>query len=590
MAIEISTDGGDTWRNAASRVRADTHTYMDDRQAYSADRFLSLCEAQGVYSKMTITDKDDFVLTRLRGEDHYYNDEPDENNTYAAQNDGDNPNRWYQQAWWRYFIARWSAFQSVFGLEFANETDPFNGNAQDAAYAMADYFHANSPRSPLMSNSTWHSFVRSYWADSRMDHANIHAYVGPLTPTTGTEGARYFWGLTGEEPEDNTGYHPWTGGNPNGPGRVFTVEIPDDAPNAAREVRTLAYVGGLPGRRYRVSAQVRGSAVIARPDIPSWRAGIWLAAYQGYTAENDPEGAGLNVQVPLGTYEWQQVTTEPFVMPLNKDILAVQVDMLGPGGTLWVDDVAVEEEIAAGEWRRIYLHTWDESRVDLDSALDVRAYWTKLNAFHLQKPIVRGETGLRGWMLYGNPVTFDGQDYYYGEENQELVRDVEGVYYQKKIWAQLGCPGFYSGQLWTDNLIQKDLWYLYGAYTNFITGEPISNGNYSAVGSDRDADEALEADGGLRCWGLRDRTAGRALLWIDNPDHTWKNVVDEAPIPAKSGQVAVPDFENGSYTIEWWDTRSGQVTERQQVSVTDGTLRLDVENLQTDVAVKVIPD
>ena len=83
---------------------------------------------------------------------------------------------------------------------------------------------------------------------------------------------------------------------------------------------------------------------------------------------------------------------------------------------------------------------------------------------------------------------------------------------------------------------------------------------------------------------------GKALLWIDNPDHTWKNVVDGVPIAAKSGQVALPDFANGSYTIEWWDTRSGEVTWRQQVSVTDETLRLDVNNLQTDVAVKVIPN
>ncbi len=588
IRVEISTDGGNTWLNAATRGRADTYTYMDDREAYRIDRFFKLCDAQGMYNKMTVLDKDDFVLSRM-GPDHTFQDERDDNNTYAPWNDGDNPSRWYQQAWWRYFIARWSAYQSVHTLEYANENDPFSGVANEAAYAMAEYFHANSPRYLLMGNSTWHSFVRSFWADDRMDYADIHGYTGPGTPESGSEGTRYFWGLTGEDPDGNSLYHPWSVDNPNGAGRVFAAALAPDAPDRTRDIRVITYIGGEPGRRYRVRAQVRTHNLTTNPANSFERPALRLAAYQGYTAENDAQSAVQNTNLPLGTYEWREIVSEPWAMPLGKDILSVQLDMWGPGGTLWMDDVAVEEEVAQDQWRRIYLHTWDENRVDFDSALDVRAFWTRLSAFRLPKPIVRSESGLRGWNIHGSPFIWNGQSYLYRDEEQDLVRDADGIYYQKKLWAQLGCPGFYSGQLWTDNLAQKNLWFLYGAYANFLEGERISNGNYDAVGSDLDGDQALTAGGGLRCWGIRDRAASKALLWIDNPDHTWRDVVDEAPIPAKSGQVAVPDFAPGSYTLEWWDTRAGSVTRRQPVSVGgNGILRIDVNNLATDVAVKVI--
>jgi len=78
-----------------------------------------------------------------------------------------------------------------------------------------------------------------------------------------------------------------------------------------------------------------------------------------------------------------------------------------------------------------------------------------------------------------------------------------------------------------------------------------------------------------------------ALVWIQNKDNTWWNAVNNVTIGApKDVSLVLQGFQNGEYVVEWWSTYTGEVTGRETVRVTDGTLLLHVERLEKDIAVK----
>jgi|GEM_PF-2751342 len=227
-----------------------------------------------------------------------------------------------------------------------------------------------------------------------------------------------------------------------------------------------------------------------------------------------------------------------------------------------------------------------------DSAAYVREGWVRFNdyrvGFKYNKPIVRGEGGVA--------------QYATEPQHPDILRDPTGTYYHKKLWAHVGTLGYTCDGEWYPRLFvlsvvgqfpspDNDLGRMFAAYDRFVQGEPLSNGKYEAIGTDlRWTNQVLMADstGNLRAWGARDALAGRALLWIDNADQTWKNVVDGVTISPASGTLTLQGLPQGTYTVEWWDTRTGLVTGSDTASVAaDGCLNLRVDNLTTDKAVKV---
>jgi len=133
---------------------------------------------------------------------------------------------------------------------------------------------------------------------------------------------------------------------------------------------------------------------------------------------------------------------------------------------------------------------------------------------------------------------------------------------------------------------------MYAAYERFMAWEPVSNGRYQEIGTDLSADQQIvltTTAGLLRAWGVRDASAGRVLLWIDNANHTWRNVVDGAAIPLASGDLAIQGLPQGAYTAEWWNTTTGTVIGSESYTVgEDGRLVLTISNLATDVALKLV--
>lgn len=77
------------------------------------------------------------------------------------------------------------------------------------------------------------------------------------------------------------------------------------------------------------------------------------------------------------------------------------------------------------------------------------------------------------------------------------------------------------------------------------------------------------------------------FVWIDNANHTWRNVMNGISIPAVSGTITMQGLPTGIYTAEWWNTFNGTITGFGAGTVGgDNLLSCSISNLETDKAVK----
>jgi hypothetical protein len=194
------------------------------------------------------------------------------------------------------------------------------------------------------------------------------------------------------------------------------------------------------------------------------------------------------------------------------------------------------------------------------------------------KPVVRGEVGF----------FFNGPDFF-------TDNTAQGLWLHNMIWAGINPGGLIELQ-WTAGDWLKRFYQpheydhrpMFKAYYNFIHDIPLNNGYY------QDA-EASSLTPDLRVWGQKDITNGRAHLWLQNKQHTWNALVNNTPLDALSDTISISGFAPGQiYTLERWDTTEPnpdrQVIATETVTAqADGSIDFSVENLTTDLAVKILP-
>lgn len=181
------TEGGDWGPNLLTRSDPDTYNFVDQRSAARLDEIFRLSEEYGVYHKLTLFHKNDAILNRFQADGtigdwfkcawgrcpkNFYSD------------DGQ-ASRWYQDAYTRYFVARWSYSPALHSLELANENDIYGNDENDvsfkAGWHVAELVHDLSPRRILMSNSFYGWWVNEFWTDPErgqlIDYADKHWYA-----------------------------------------------------------------------------------------------------------------------------------------------------------------------------------------------------------------------------------------------------------------------------------------------------------------------------------------------------------------------------------------------------------------------------
>lgn len=257
------------------------------------------------------------------------------------------------------------------------------------------------------------------------------------------------------------------------------------------------------------------------------------------SADGNPHLATLSTWTTLGEDAWKDPASAP--IPYVDFHAYVR-------GTGWLDP---KEELAN------------------DSARFFNVYDLAARAAGFNKPVVWGEQGIDGTQ---------------GTNTQDprLADDQNGVWLHKLTWARTGPGGVYPLYWYTDHIFAKSLHHIYGAWTRFMTGIPLTNGRYADV-------QATTSNPDLRVMGQKDIQAGSAHVWIDNRQHTWRAVVDRRTIPAVSGTLSL-DLQraNASYTVTWYNTATGQSSSTETLTANNaGALVLSVSNLATDTAARI---
>jgi hypothetical protein len=197
--------------------------------------------------------------------------------------------------------------------------------------------------------------------------------------------------------------------------------------------------------------------------------------------------------------------------------------------------------------------------------------------------VIRGETGF----------TVSGSE----PQSDQLLEDEQGIWLHNFLWAGTN-PGGLIESYWYEKAhiyslrpngeVIFDHRPQYRTLYNFLKDIPLNNGSY------QDA-QAVSSNPLLRVMGQKDLTHQRAHLWIQNIEHTWKNVVDGRSITLASGIVRVDGFQPGEeYRLEWWNTyepdpERQMLREEMLIAASDGSLQIQISNLADDLAVRIKP-
>lgn len=198
------------------------------------------------------------------------------------------------------------------------------------------------------------------------------------------------------------------------------------------------------------------------------------------------------------------------------------------------------------------------------------------------KPVIRGETA---FVVSGS-----------GPTSGQILADTEAVWLHNFVWGGINAGGLIESYWYENDHIYRmnsngtyafDHRSKFRTYANFIEDLPLNNGYYVDA-------QATTSHTNLQAWGQKDLNHGCAHLWIQNAQHTWKNIVDGTSITPLSGSVSIAGFQpETNYVVQRWDTyqadKSLQVMDSTTVtSQSNGTIVLSVSALVSDYAVKIV--
>ena len=567
--------------NVLREPNANAHLYFDPMNAAVWDSYLELAEKHGVYVKLVIDEKNEWIRTHISAAGTTTTTESS-NNFYAAAN---TKVRFLLEAWWRYVIARWGYSTAIHSFELMNEGDPYNGDHYEVANAFAKYVHANDPARHLVTTSFWHSFPgNEFWANAKypdVDYADLHAYINSGWGSNATF-------LDAPHLETDVGK---TRNGSNGAAKIVATNhdsiaiVPRGLAIRGQGEWTVRY--WLKMSDFAATCGFGSTGSMARV---IWRVdgGTYNGGTQGVVPSTQ-DGRSFFCTSPAGNLDWKQFDSnhdrDGNAVPVAQRLVltdtkthAISIGLensSGTGGTAWIDDM----ELVApnGEASKV-IGSFDMTAMDEDTAWYNRAYGEVHGGRSIVgagMPLVRGEAGIDT-----DPANIWPLD---------LNKDKDGVWLHNNVWGQINPGGMYDLFWWANETIDRNgvsgvgpLYNNFLTYRNFMAGIPLSNGNYKDAG-------ATTSSPDLRAWGQRDDVNGRMHLWVQNMQHTWKRVVSGRAISAVNGTITLPNV-NGEYTVEWWDTKTATNPVLKTETVTaSGSLVLTLPSaLSDDVGVKIV--
>lgn len=160
--------------------------------------------------------------------------------------------------------------------------------------------------------------------------------------------------------------------------------------------------------------------------------------------------------------------------------------------------------------------------------------------------------------------------------------DHQGVNLHNGLWSATlaGDAGTAMIWWWDNYLHPANLYAHFTPVRKFVDQVPWTAGPWEPITVDVAAD--------VKPYALRQ---GRwAILWVQNPQHHWKNRFEKKPIPPTPAQeIRLHGLGAGQYVVKWWDTWKGGVTRTETVATETAILPLQLPSLETDIAALISP-
>lgn len=159
------------------------------------------------------------------------------------------------------------------------------------------------------------------------------------------------------------------------------------------------------------------------------------------------------------------------------------------------------------------------------------------------------------WAGLFSPIGTTGIDWYWDAQSDSFTA---AKYAEAEIAADFFRDLDYSGKQFT---------YLSTADVH-LTSEPLS-----------------VSDSMLRVLAMRASNNQEVYAWVQNKANArWDQAVNQSPLNAT---FTIPGMAEGTYTVEFWDTYSGEITAGASITTSGENLTVSVSDLTRDIAVKI---
>ena len=162
-------------------------------------------------------------------------------------------------------------------------------------------------------------------------------------------------------------------------------------------------------------------------------------------------------------------------------------------------------------------------------------------------------------------------------------KDREGVHLHNGLWSAMMSGACGTAMLWWwDSYVGPlDLYWQFHNVAAFARDVPWTTAGFEPF-------TIATSDPSLCVRGLRGTKRNLVLLWLQNKNHTWWNVVEGASISeARGAELELTGVDDGRWRVEWWDTWRGKRTRSETITAAEDKLVLNISPVARDQAVRL---
>lgn len=198
--------------------------------------------------------------------------------------------------------------------------------------------------------------------------------------------------------------------------------------------------------------------------------------------------------------------------------------------------------------------------------------------------------GIRRAQVFDKPVLFS--ELGMTAENHSMSPlteiDSQGLHLHNAIWSSALSGASGTAMLWWwDYVDANNLYTRFKPLAKFIEGVPWTTAKFRKANVKTYTHTMKYAADNVRVVGLQNEEL--AFLWVQDRRNTWWNryIHGRDPDLIEDVSMLVSALNKGEYIVEWWDTRTGKVSKKEQITSGDNFVLVSIPSGQTDVACKI---